>query len=113
MEDTLDRIESADLDATDILSRFYANFKKSLDAAADGMLSVKGVGIPTELPCPECGRTLHIKVGKNGHFLACSGYPDCTHTHEEPCAVKDAVADGYIDVRRYESYLQIHAGDEA
>jgi len=40
-------------------------------------------------------------------------YPDCTHTHEEPCAVKDAVADGYIDVRRYESYLQIHAGDGA
>lgn len=40
-------------------------------------------------------------------------YPDCTHTHEEPCAVKDAVADGYIDVRRYESYLQIHAGDDA
>ncbi|RIK71480.1 MAG: ribosome small subunit-dependent GTPase A [Planctomycetota bacterium] len=32
-------------------------------------------------------------------------YPDCSHTHEEPCAVKDAVADGYIDVRRYESYL--------
>jgi ribosome biogenesis GTPase / thiamine phosphate phosphatase len=32
-------------------------------------------------------------------------YPDCTHTHEEPCAVKDAVADGYIDARRYESYL--------
>ncbi len=40
-------------------------------------------------------------------------YPDCTHTHEEPCAIKDAVADGNIDVRRYESYLQIHAGDEA
>lgn len=40
-------------------------------------------------------------------------YPDCTHTHEEPCAVKDAVADGFIDIRRYESYLQIHAGDEA
>jgi ribosome biogenesis GTPase len=32
-------------------------------------------------------------------------YPNCTHTHEEPCAVKDAVADGYIDARRYESYL--------
>lgn len=40
-------------------------------------------------------------------------YADCTHSHEEPCAVKDAVADGYIDVRRYESYLQIQAGDEA
>jgi ribosome biogenesis GTPase len=32
-------------------------------------------------------------------------YPNCTHEHEEPCAVKDAVADGYIDARRYESYL--------
>lgn len=39
-------------------------------------------------------------------------YPDCTHTHEEPCAVKDAVADGFIDVRRYESYLAMHAGEE-
>jgi len=40
-------------------------------------------------------------------------FSDCTHTHEEPCAVKDAVADGYVDVRRYESYLQIRAGDDA
>jgi len=45
-------------------------------------------------------------------YVSSCRYPDCTHTHEEPCAVKDAVADGYIDVRRYESYLQIHAGDE-
>jgi ribosome biogenesis GTPase len=40
-------------------------------------------------------------------------YPDCTHAHEEPCAVKDAVADGYIDVRRYESYLQMLEKDAA
>jgi ribosome biogenesis GTPase len=32
-------------------------------------------------------------------------YPNCSHNHEEPCAVKDAVADGFIDARRYESYL--------
>ena len=46
-------------------------------------------------------------------YVSSCRYSDCTHTHEEPCAVKDAVADGYIDVRRYESYLRIHAGDEA
>jgi ribosome biogenesis GTPase len=40
-------------------------------------------------------------------------FPDCTHTHEELCAVKDAVADGWIDARRYESYTQIRAGDDA
>jgi ribosome biogenesis GTPase len=38
-------------------------------------------------------------------------FPDCTHTHEDDCAVKDAVADGWIDARRYESYVQIRSGD--
>jgi DNA topoisomerase-1 len=46
------------------------------------MLSVKGVGLPTGLNCPECGRQLRIKVGKNGHFLACSGYPDCSYSRD-------------------------------
>ena len=40
-------------------------------------------------------------------------FPDCTHTHEDYCAVKDAVADNRLDFRRYESYVQISAGDEA
>jgi ribosome biogenesis GTPase len=40
-------------------------------------------------------------------------FPDCTHTHEDDCAVKDAVADGWIDARRYESYVQIRAGEFA
>lgn len=40
-------------------------------------------------------------------------FPDCTHTHEDDCAVKNAVADGWIDARRYESYCQLRAGDEA
>ena len=40
------------------------------------MLSIKGVGFATDLKCPDCGETLHIKVGKNGPFLACNGYLD-------------------------------------
>lgn len=38
-------------------------------------------------------------------------FPNCSHTHEQDCAVKGAVADGRIDLRRYDSYCQIHAGD--
>lgn len=29
--------------------------------------------------CPECGRPMIEKTGKNGPFLACSGYPECRH----------------------------------
>jgi DNA topoisomerase-1 len=82
MEDNLDRVESAEVNSQDILSHFYSPFKVKLDAAADGMLSVKGVGIPTGLYCPECKKELHIKVGKNGHFLACSGYPHCKYSRD-------------------------------
>jgi len=38
-------------------------------------------------------------------------YPNCTHTHEAECAVKNAVADGRLDARRYESYCNLFAGD--
>jgi ribosome biogenesis GTPase len=34
-------------------------------------------------------------------------FPNCTHTHEAFCAIKDAVADGRLDARRYESYCQM------
>lgn len=38
-------------------------------------------------------------------------FPNCTHTHEAECAVKDAVADGRLDERRYESYCHLADGD--
>ncbi len=41
-------------------------------------------------------------------FINGCKFPDCTHTHEEDCTVKWAVADGKLDVRRYESYCQMH-----
>ena len=34
-------------------------------------------------------------------------FPNCTHSHEEDCAVKNGVAEGRLDLRRYESYLAI------
>jgi ribosome biogenesis GTPase len=37
-------------------------------------------------------------------------FPDCTHTHEANCAVKDAVADNRLDARRYESYCHLCSG---
>jgi len=37
-------------------------------------------------------------------------FPDCTHSHEEDCAVKIAVGEGRLDMRRYDSYLAIRFG---
>jgi ribosome biogenesis GTPase len=43
-------------------------------------------------------------------FVPLCTFPDCTHTHETGCAVKDAVARRYITSRRYHSYLGLFNG---
>jgi ribosome biogenesis GTPase len=45
-------------------------------------------------------------------YVSLCRYPNCTHTHEDDCAVKDAVADGRLDERRYESYCHLLSGQE-
>jgi ribosome biogenesis GTPase len=44
-------------------------------------------------------------------FVHLCGYPDCTHTHEDRCAIKRAVQRRLISARRYTSYLGIFAGE--
>lgn len=44
-------------------------------------------------------------------YVSLCKFPDCTHTHEAECAVKDAVADGRVDARRYESYCRLLADE--
>jgi ribosome biogenesis GTPase len=46
-------------------------------------------------------------------FVPLCAYPDCTHTHEDRCAVKRAVYRRQISASRYTSYLGIFAGESA
>lgn len=32
------------------------------------------------IPCKKCGKPMSIKKGRNGEFLACTGYPECKST---------------------------------
>jgi len=80
MEENLDKIEEGEIDAVAVLKGFYNSFKKDLERAAKEMNSVKGNGLAVDLNCQVCGQPLRIKVGKNGPFLACSGYPNCNFT---------------------------------
>jgi ribosome biogenesis GTPase len=44
-------------------------------------------------------------------YVPLCAYPDCTHTHEDRCAVKKAVELRHISVRRYTSYLGLFEGE--
>ena len=46
-------------------------------------------------------------------FVPLCAYPDCTHTHEDRCAVKRAVQRRQVSAARYTSYLGLFHGDVA
>ena len=76
MESSLDKVEKGDIPWGRVIQSFYEPFEKSLKRAREEM---KGE-VPTDARCPQCDRTLVIKSGKNGLFLACTGYPQCKYT---------------------------------
>ena len=47
-------------------------------------MDIKGEGIPTEVKCEKCGKPMVIRLGRNGQFLSCTGYPECDGTSDLP-----------------------------
>jgi DNA topoisomerase-1 len=82
MEEELDEVEEGKLSWTQALDEFYTKFKRDLRLAERDMEDLKGEGKPTEEKCEKCGKPMNIRVGRNGAFLACTGYPDCDGTRD-------------------------------
>ncbi len=76
MESNLDKVERGEVKWTRLMRDFYESFSKDLEKAKQEM---KGE-VLTDIICPECNRPMAIKSGKNGLFLACTGYPECRNT---------------------------------
>jgi len=83
MEEQLDKIEEQHLDWLAVLNEFYGPFSKDLKTAGKEMEHAKAESKPSEYTCPDCGKNLVYRFGRNGRFLSCSGYPDCKFT--SPC----------------------------
>ncbi|HZI67522.1 MAG TPA: type I DNA topoisomerase, partial [Thermoanaerobaculia bacterium] len=105
MEDRLDEVEEGTVSWRDALAEFDKKFTKDRDRALKAMVSGKA-GIPLgearrllQFPvapelseaCPNCGKKLKLRMGKNGLFIACSGYPDCTFTLNIPDPDEDTI----------------------
>ena len=82
MEEQLDKVEEGEVDWVKLLGSFYDPFTKDVAKAKVEMRDVKREETPTDIKCEKCGSAMVIKWGRNGHFLACSGYPECKNTKE-------------------------------
>lgn len=88
LEERLDEIEAGNRRRLDELKAWYPGFERQLSAAA-GIYKQEIAARPelaaeapkpTGKPCPLCAKELFLRPGKNGAFLACSGYPTCSYT---------------------------------
>jgi len=77
IESELDKIEERQMEWHDVLHDFYDPFKESLAKANIDMEAVRAQ--PSEYTCKKCGKAMVYRLGKNGRFLSCSGYPDCAN----------------------------------
>ena len=82
MEKTLDAVEEGKTPCRTVLHEFYGGFDASLKKAESDLEGVY-LKVPDEVSeekCDVCGRSMVIKSGRFGRFLACPGYPECTFT---------------------------------
>ncbi len=88
MEEELDKIEDGDLDWLQVLRDFHKPFAADVAVAREEMKNMRQEVVPTEHNCPACGKTMVIKWGRFGKFMACSGFPDCKTARPIPTGVK-------------------------
>jgi DNA topoisomerase I len=75
MEQQLDDIAEGAKQWVPVLHAFYGPFQQTLGEAQVRMRNIKREEIVTEIVCPKCNENfLAIKFGRNGEFLACTGY---------------------------------------
>ena len=95
MESMLDEIENGKNTMKNILSIFWADFGKELQAAEKNMEanSVEIAAEETDIICEKCGSKMVIKNGRFGKFAACPNYPTCKNTKPLVPLATDATAD--------------------
>ena len=81
MEDKLDQVEDGGTNWVEIVQQFYDSWKGDLDAANNRRKELKrALQEVSDEDCEDCGADMVVKWGRNGRFLACSGYPKCKNT---------------------------------
>jgi len=82
LEDELDAISRGEEEWIPLLEKFWQPFKDRVEHTGINVDRSDVTQEPTDEKCPECGKDLVIKLGRNGRFIACTGYPDCSYTRD-------------------------------
>ena len=100
IENQFDEVAEGKEEWKEVLREFYAPFEKELKKIDEELEHVQVKEEESNIKCEKCGRTMVIKYGRYGKFLACPGYPECKNIKpfetkiDVPCPV--CGADVYV-----------------
>lgn len=80
LEDDLDEIARGEQEWIPLMHKFWTKFKELVDEKMQTVQRKDMIQEMLDEACPKCGNQLTKRLGKRGHFIGCSGYPDCDYT---------------------------------
>ncbi len=80
LEEQLDDISRGEKEWVPILEQFWQPFKSLIDETGEKVKRSDVTQEPMDELCPKCQKQLSIRLGRNGRFIGCSGYPECDYT---------------------------------
>lgn len=82
LEDDLDAVARGEKEWIPLMHAFWKPFAQ-LIGEKDKSVERKSVTQEAiDEKCPECGKPLSIRLGRNGRFIGCTNYPDCSYTRD-------------------------------
>ncbi len=100
LEDTLDAVARGEQPWVPVMKDFWQPFKQKIDTADENVKRSDVTQEALDEKCPECGKPLSIRLGRNGRFIGCTAYPECHYTRnlddngeEKPAVEPEIVKD--------------------
>jgi DNA topoisomerase I len=80
LEDDLDAVSRGEKDWIPLLNDFWQPFTKLITEKDESVQRKDVTQEAIDEKCPECDSPLSIRLGRNGRFIGCTNYPECSYT---------------------------------
>lgn len=90
LEDELDGIARGEVVWEPVLKKFWEPFHTLINHIDKTVERKDVTQEKLDEACPKCSKPLLIRLGRNGRFIGCSGYPECDYTRDLKASANEA-----------------------
>ncbi|CAG7856611.1 partial DNA topoisomerase 1, partial [biofilm metagenome] len=80
LEDELDAVSRGEEDWIPLMGKFWQPFNTLIHEKEEHVQRKDVTQEAMDEKCPQCNSPLSIRLGRNGRFIGCTNYPECSYT---------------------------------